>query len=106
EFTGQFWAVDYVEIRARVSGYLTEIHFRDGDMVKQGDLLFVIDPRPYEITRDSAQAQQAQAQARLDLANRQLQRTSELRQRDFAAASTYDERLEEMRAAAATLESA
>src|SRR5476651_1150220 len=61
EFTGQFAAVDFVEIRARVSGYLTEIHFQDGDIVKQGDLLFVIDPRPFEIARDSAQAQIAQA---------------------------------------------
>src|SRR4051812_46298639 len=48
EFTGQFTAVDYVEIRARVSGYLTEIHFEDGQIVRKGDLLFVIDPRPYE----------------------------------------------------------
>ena len=46
---GQFSAVNYVEIRAQVSGYLTEIHFTDGQIVKQGDLLFVIDPRPYEI---------------------------------------------------------
>jgi len=46
EFTGQFWAKDSVEIRARVSGYLTKIHFTDGQMVNRGDLLFVIDPRP------------------------------------------------------------
>src|SRR6516164_188779 len=49
EYTGQFQAVDYVAIRARVSGYLTEIHFIDGQWVKQGDLLFVIDPRPFQI---------------------------------------------------------
>src|SRR5689334_15022317 len=48
EFTGRFQAVDTVEVRARVSGYLTEIHFTDGQMVKTGDLLFVIDPRPFE----------------------------------------------------------
>src|SRR6266851_7371625 len=65
QFTGQFAAVDYVEIRARVSGYLTEIHFQDGEIVKKGDLLFVIDPRPFEIARDSAEAHIAQAQARL-----------------------------------------
>ena len=46
EYTGQFAAKEYVEIRARVSGYLTEIHFEDGQIVKQGDLLFVNDPRP------------------------------------------------------------
>ncbi len=104
EFTGQFAAVDYVEIRARVSGYLTEIHFTDGAIVKQGDLLFVIDPRPFEIARDSAQAQIAQAQARLDLANAQLQRTSELRRSDFAPQSTLDERRAEMRGATAALD--
>jgi len=106
EFTGQFAAVDYVEIRARVSGYLTEIHFTDGDIVKQGDLLFVIDPRPFEIARDSAQAQIAQAQARLDLANAQLQRTTELRRSDFAPQSTLDERRAEMRGASAALDTA
>src|ERR1700738_481831 len=57
EFTGQFAAKEYVEIRARVSGYLTEIHFEDGQTVKQGDLLFVIDPRPYEATLAAARAQ-------------------------------------------------
>lgn len=47
--TGQFAAVDTVELRARVGGYLTEIHFSEGLIVKSGDLLFVIDPRSYEI---------------------------------------------------------
>jgi len=106
EYTGQFAAVDYVEIRARVSGYLTEIHFADGEIVKKGDLLFVIDPRPFEIARDSAEAQIAQAQARLDLANSQLQRTSELRRSDFAPQSTLDERRAETRSATAALETA
>ena len=49
EYTAQFTATESVEIRARVSGYLTEIHFQDGQFVKKGDLLFVIDPRPFEI---------------------------------------------------------
>ncbi|MDB5406819.1 MAG: efflux transporter periplasmic adaptor subunit [Rhodospirillales bacterium] len=104
EYTGQFTAVDSVEIRARVSGYLTEIHFQDGQFVKQGDLLLVIDPRPFEIARDSAQAQLAQAQAKLELANRQLQRTTQLRQSDFAPASTFDERQQAMRDAAAGID--
>src|SRR5215831_20507829 len=46
EFTGQFAAIDFVELRARVNGYLTEIHFQDGQLVHKGDPLFVIDPRP------------------------------------------------------------
>src|SRR6266576_4886829 len=71
EFTGQFWAKDSVEIRARVSGYLTEIHFTDGQIVNKGDLLFVIDPRPYEIELQQAQAQHTTAEATLDLANRE-----------------------------------
>jgi len=106
EFTGQFAAVDYVEIRARVGGYLTEIHFRDGDMVKKGDLLFVIDPRPFEIARDSAQAQTTRAQAKLDLANVQLQRTSESRRSDFAPQATLDERRADLRSTQAALDSA
>jgi RND family efflux transporter MFP subunit len=106
EFTGQFAAVDYVEIRARVSGYLTEIHFTDGDIVKQGDLLFVIDPRPFSIARDSAQAQVAEAQAKVDLATVQLQRAAELRRSDFTPAATFDERRADLRNATAALDSA
>ena len=104
EYTGQFAAVDYVEIRARVSGYLTEIHFTDGQIVKKGDLLFVIDPRPYEIELQQAQAQLATAEATLDLANRQLARAASLREKDFVAQSTYDERLQTMKAATASVE--
>lgn len=106
EYTGQFAATESVEIRARVSGYLTEIHFQDGQFVKEGDLLFVIDRRPFEIALASAQAQVTQQSARLDLANRQLARAAELRPRDVISASTYDERLSEMRAATGALEAA
>jgi RND family efflux transporter MFP subunit len=104
EYTGQFAAVDYVEIRARVSGYLTEIHFTDGQIVNKGDLLFVIDPRPYEIELQQAQAQHATAEATLDLANRELQRAATLREKDFVAQSTYDQRLQTMKSAAASVE--
>jgi RND family efflux transporter MFP subunit len=106
EFTGQFAAVDYVEVRARVSGYLTEIHFQDGQMVKQGDLLFVIDPRPYEATLAAAKAQLGQATAQLDLAQRQLERSSELKNKGFEPVSNYDQRVSELKVAAATVESA
>src|SRR5689334_16292549 len=88
EFTGQFAAVDYVELRARVSGYLQEIHFEDGQLVNKGDLLFVIDPRPFEIQRASAKAQIDQANATIELADRELKRAAELRQKDFVPAST------------------
>jgi RND family efflux transporter MFP subunit len=106
EYTGQFAAVEYVEIRARVSGYLDSIHFQDGQLVKQGDLLFVIDPRPYEIALASAKAQLSEAEARLDLANRELSRAGQLRNKDFVSASVFDQRNEEMRAASAAVDTA
>ncbi|HEX2892249.1 efflux RND transporter periplasmic adaptor subunit [Vineibacter terrae] len=104
EFTGQFAAVEFVELRARVSGYLQSHHFEEGQIVKKGDLLFVIDPRPFEAALASAKAQLGQAQARVELADRQLARAAELRGRDFVAASTYDERLQEQRVATAAVE--
>jgi len=106
EFTGQFAAVDYIEVRARVSGYLTEIHFQDGQLVKQGDLLFVIDPRQYEATLAVARAQLGQSTAQMDLAQRQLERSAELRKKDFEPASSYDQRVSELKVAAAAVESA
>ncbi len=104
EYTGQFQAVEEVEVRSRVSGYLDQIHFRDGQIVKAGDLLFTIDQRPFQIAAASAQAQLTQAKARLDLANAQLARAEQLRKNDNVAASVYDERLQEMRTAAASVE--
>ena len=69
-FLGQFSAVEHVELRAQVGGTLTEIHFKDGDIVHKGDLLFTIDPRPYEIRLAQANAQLETATARLLLADR------------------------------------
>lgn len=104
EFTGQFAPVDAVEIRARVSGYLDSVHFVDGQIVQKGDLLFVIDPRPFEAALASRQAELAQAEARLELARRQLGRAGQLRERDVVATSVLDERQQEMRVAAAGVE--
>src|SRR5437588_10793702 len=63
EYVGRFDAVDFVEVRARVSGYLQSIHFEEGQIVKEGDLLCVIDPRPFvaELTRGKAQTVEAKA---------------------------------------------
>jgi RND family efflux transporter MFP subunit len=105
-FTGQFSAVNHVEIRAQVSGYLSEIHFTDGQIVQQGDLLFVIDPRPYEIQLQQAMAQQQTAAAQLDLANKQLARNTELRRSDVVSADVLDQRVQQQRAAQAALEQA
>jgi RND family efflux transporter MFP subunit len=106
EFTGQFAAIDFVEIRARVNGYLTEIHFQDGQIVHQGDLLFVIDPRPYEATLASAQAQLVQGQAQVDLATRQLGRSSQLLERGWEPQSNTDQRISDLKVASAAVEAA
>ncbi|HEY2132933.1 MAG TPA: efflux RND transporter periplasmic adaptor subunit [Acetobacteraceae bacterium] len=102
-FTGQFSAVDYVELRAQVTGYLTEIHFTDGQLVHKGDLLFVIDPRPYEIALEQAQAQFQTAAAGLDLANQELVRATQLKRNDFASGETVDQRVQQQRSAEATV---
>jgi RND family efflux transporter MFP subunit len=105
-FTGQFSAVDHVDLRAQVSGYLTEIHFTDGQIVHQGDLLFVIDPRPYEIALQQAGAQLLTAVAGLDLANKEIARTTELKRNDFASGELLDQRVQQQRAALAAVNQA
>src|SRR5680860_588333 len=102
DFTGQFEARESVEIRARVSGYLESVNFTDGQLVKKGDLLFIIEPRPYEIALDSAKAQLTQAEAQLQLAQVQLDRTSKLLKNDYASKETFDERTAEVQSAAAS----
>jgi multidrug efflux pump subunit AcrA (membrane-fusion protein) len=69
EYTGRFTAVETVEIRARVSGFIESIHFQDGQIVEQGDLLFVIDPRPYRIAVEQAKSDLERAQAKLEIAS-------------------------------------
>src|SRR5579863_5925952 len=68
EFTGRFQAVESVEIRPRVSGYIDEVAFKEGGQVKRGDLLFVIDPRPYQAEYDRAAADLKRYKTALDLA--------------------------------------
>src|SRR5439155_26719792 len=69
EYTGRFEAVERVEVRARVSGFIDSIHFKEGQIVKQGDLLFVIDPRPYRLAVEQAKAEVERAKARLEIAS-------------------------------------
>ena len=106
EFTGQFDAVGYVEVRARISGYLDSIHFEDGQLVEQGDLLFVIDPRPFESALAAASAQLVSAQARADLARQQLARAESLLQNRNISEATFDERVQEVRVAEAGVQEA
>ncbi len=78
EYVGRFVAVDFVEVRSRVSGYLEKIHFKDGQVVKKGDPLFTIDKRPFEAARDRADAALLQAKASLTFAEGDLKRGQEL----------------------------
>ena len=105
-FLGQFSAVAAVDLRAQVGGLLTEIHFTDGQIVHKGDLLFVIDPRPYQIKLAEAAAQVETSQARLALANRELARAQALKHDDYGTAETVDQRLAEQHAAQAALDAA
>ncbi len=106
DFTGQFEARESVEVRARVSGYLESVNFTDGQLVKKGDLLFVIEPRPFELALETAKAQQAQAEAQLQLAKAQLERTAQLRKNDYATQETYDERVAQVNIATASRDAA
>src|SRR3984893_15127400 len=92
---GQFSAIDRVELRAQVGGTLTEIHSKDGQIVHKGDLLFMIDPRPYEIKLAKATAQLQAASARFSLASVQLGRAQTLLRNTFGTAETVDRRKSE-----------
>ena len=105
-FLGQFSAIDRVELRAQVGGTLTEIHFKDGQIVHKGDLLFVIDPRPYEIKLAQARAALQTAAARVVLANTQLSRAQSLRHNEFATQETVDQRTSDQDASQAAVEDA
>jgi RND family efflux transporter MFP subunit len=78
EFTGRFEAVERVELRPRVSGYISSVNFKEGSEVKKGDVLFVIDPRPYVAERDRARAGLAQARSQLELAKSERDRATKL----------------------------
>jgi len=74
EFTGRFEAVEEVQVRARVGGFVTSVEFRDGAIVRAGDLLYVIDSRPFEAVAEQASGQLADARAKAELAKRDLDR--------------------------------
>ena len=105
-FLGQFSAVSEVELRAQVGGTLTGIFFKVGDIVRKGDLLFTIDPRPYEITLAEATAQLDVASAHLDLADRQLGRAKDLEQSNAGSVENVDQRISDQRSARAAVEDA
>src|SRR6266568_5248418 len=106
EFTGRLEAVEFVEIRPRVSGYITEIHFEAGAIVKKGDLLYGIDPRPYQADFDRAVAEVDRMDAQLKLAEIELNRAKELRGKATISASEFDQKAATYQGAAAAKSSA
>jgi RND family efflux transporter MFP subunit len=106
QLLGQFSAVQQVELRPQVGGTLTKISFKDGDVVHEGDVLFEIDPTPYQIKLDQAKAQVETARAQLQLAIQQLGRADTLKQSGFGTIENADQRLAQKLAAQAALDAA
>jgi RND family efflux transporter MFP subunit len=90
DYVGQFVAVDSVDVRPRVSGYLQSVGFKDGEIVRKGQVLFEIDPRPYQAALDQAQGQQAHAEAALLNARAQAARGQVLLAAHAISTQTYD----------------
>ncbi|MCV3205671.1 efflux RND transporter periplasmic adaptor subunit [Mesorhizobium sp. YC-39] len=103
---GQFSAINRVELRAQVGGTLSEIHFEDGQIVREGDLLFVVDPRPYEIKLGQAKAALESAKSRYSLATNQLERVQALLKTGNSTREIYDQRIAEQQAAQAAIDDA
>jgi RND family efflux transporter MFP subunit len=103
EYVGRFVAVDMVEVRARVAGYLEKIHFQDGQLVNQGDLLFTVDRRPFETTLAQTKANLTQARANLSFAESDLARGSQLVRDKTITEQSFDQRTQAKRVAEASV---
>jgi membrane fusion protein, multidrug efflux system len=99
EFTGRFEAVEEVQVRARVGGFVTSVEFRDGAIVHAGDLLYVIDSRPFEAVAEQANGQLADARAKAELAKRELDRGLSLVQTSAVSEQVVDQRRQALQAA-------
>jgi membrane fusion protein, multidrug efflux system len=106
EFSGRLEASDYVELRPRVSGTIEQIHFIDGAFVQKGQLLFTIDPRPFEAEVARAQSQLAAAKARAELAQNELARAKTLLDSQAVSRQEYDQWTSGSRTAAADIQGA
>ncbi len=106
DYTGRFNAIDYVEVRARVTGYLQKINFQDGAFVSKGDVLFVVDQRPYQATLDQAKAAEASAKARVSFSQTDLERAQSLTRSGNITEQTADLRRQTAQTAQADLDSA
>ena len=92
EFTGRLEPVNSVEVRPRVSGYLQSVHFKEGAIVRQGDLLFQIDPRPFQAEVDRLKGELSQAKAQRSRAQSDFERAERLHNNDGMSAEEYDRR--------------
>src|SRR5712672_4503253 len=101
EFTGRFEAVEEVQVRARVGGFVTSVEFHDGAFVGPGDLLYVIDARPFEAVAEQADGQLSDARAKAELAKRELDRGLTLNQSQAVSDSIVDQRRQALQAARA-----
>jgi multidrug efflux system membrane fusion protein len=106
EYTGRFQAVETVEVRARVSGFIDSIRFNEGQMVKEGDLLIVIDQRPYQIALEQAKADVERAKAKLEIASLDVQRATPLVRSQALTEREFDTRKSTERDAAGQVGSA
>lgn len=103
EFSGRIEAIDTVELRPRVAGYLAAVHFREGSLVKRGQLLFSIDDREVRAALDSAKANAARAQSRVELARTELARSERLIKEQATSQGELDQRRVELQQALADL---
>jgi len=103
EYVGRFTAINSVEVRARVSGYLDKLHFKDGQLVKQGDLLFTIDKRPFQNTLDQARANLAQAQSTVAYTEADYTRGQALVRDKTITVQTFEQRAQAFRNAKASV---
>ena len=103
EYVGRFVAVNSVEIRARVSGYLDKVHFADGQLVKQGDLLFTIDKRPFQNTLDQARANLETAKSNLAFTEADIKRGQQLLRDRTISEQVFDQRNQAYRNAQASV---
>jgi membrane fusion protein, multidrug efflux system len=103
EFTGRFEAVEEVQVRARVGGFVTSVEFRDGAIVHTGDLLYVIDSRPFEAVAEQADGQLSDARAKAELAKRELDRGLSLVQTSAVSEQVVDQRRQALQAANAAI---
>jgi RND family efflux transporter MFP subunit len=101
EFTGRFDAVQQVQVRPRVGGFITAVEFRDGAFVGAGDLLYLIDARPFEAVATQAEGQLSDARAKVELAKRELDRALTLQQSQNVADNIVDQRRQALQAARA-----